>query len=176
MELQKDSDKARFKQARNGDHLMVPFQCDACHHVNLTGRWPNPLMAKDQRLLWFIRRAHLDAFWSREPSTVRSNLVEMRRCEVLAQDLGIAPAVPPLGPFKVTDDGIGMRQAVVLLKRSMDPGRYEEYVQFATFRKARASFTNIFQASAGGLSSRVGAYERHKIWITDSPTFGFFFT
>ncbi len=30
----------RFVEARNGDHLMVPFQCELCHFRNVYGREP----------------------------------------------------------------------------------------------------------------------------------------
>jgi hypothetical protein len=29
-----DEDPKRFKEARDGDHLMTPFQCDLCHFEN----------------------------------------------------------------------------------------------------------------------------------------------
>jgi hypothetical protein len=30
-----DEDPARHQEARNGDHLMCPFQCNECHFVNV---------------------------------------------------------------------------------------------------------------------------------------------
>ena len=35
-----DKDPARFKEGRDSDHLLVPFQCDTCHFVNIQGRLP----------------------------------------------------------------------------------------------------------------------------------------
>ena len=47
-------EKERFKVARDGDHLMTPFQCDYCQFVNLRGKLPSDSEI-DQRLLFFIR-------------------------------------------------------------------------------------------------------------------------
>ena len=61
-----ESDKGRHMSARNGDHLMIPFQCELCHYRNLIKM--NLVRDKeDVTLLRAIRRANLDAFWSREP-------------------------------------------------------------------------------------------------------------
>ena len=65
-----DEDKERFKEARDGDHLMSPFQCDECHLYNMIGRKAILGYAPDDLALLCIRRASLDAFWSRERSTV----------------------------------------------------------------------------------------------------------
>ena len=55
--------------ARNGDHLMIPFQYDICHYRSL--KEMDPVEDKeDLTLLRAIRRANLDAFWSRETGTI----------------------------------------------------------------------------------------------------------
>ena len=65
----------RFQVGRAGDHLMgIPFKCDLCHFRNLNGRNPCDHSAKDRYTLVLIRRAMLDACWSRERSTVTGNL------------------------------------------------------------------------------------------------------
>ena len=51
--------------ARDGDHLLVPFQCDLCHFRNLTNRDPGQSV-EYVRLIVAIRRANLDIFWVRE--------------------------------------------------------------------------------------------------------------
>jgi hypothetical protein len=38
-ELEED-DPNRFKAARDGDHLMCPFQCNDCHFLNIQKRRP----------------------------------------------------------------------------------------------------------------------------------------
>ena len=82
---------------------------------------------------------------------------------------------PAMGPHPL-EDTFGMAAAVAMLDRSLDPGRYEEHVQFETFRKLRSAFTNLYQASVEGLKDRVGAYEKNKTWFSLSPTMGFGFT
>jgi hypothetical protein len=81
-DLLEDSDDAeRFVVARAGDHLIVPFQCKVCHFRNVMWRDPVRSSSRDQESLDFMRRASLDAFWSRESSTFKSNLGEAMRIE-----------------------------------------------------------------------------------------------
>ena len=54
-------DDGDFVQGRGGDHLMAPFQCEPCHFQNIYGR--DPVTEEDMKLLVYIRRASLDAFW-----------------------------------------------------------------------------------------------------------------
>jgi hypothetical protein len=51
--------------ARAGDHLFCPFECDGCSFHRLRGEAPDGRSHQDQILLSYIRRANLDAFWSR---------------------------------------------------------------------------------------------------------------
>ena len=85
------------------------------------------------------------------------------------------PSVTPeMGPFPL-EDSSGMKVAVAVLDRSLDPGIYAEFVQWDTFRKARSCVTNITQAGVSGLSDAVGAYEKSKMWISKVPTHSFWF-
>ena len=52
----------RFKEDRNGDHLMVPFQCELCHFRKMFGQEPCRSNPKDQEVFAFVRRANLDCF------------------------------------------------------------------------------------------------------------------
>jgi hypothetical protein len=38
--LVSEEDKFRFGEARPGDHLFCPFQCELCHFRNIQGRSP----------------------------------------------------------------------------------------------------------------------------------------
>lgn len=67
-ELEED-DPDRFKCARDGNHLMCPFQCDLSHFYNIQRRWPGAKV-QDGVLLMCICQANLDAFWSQESTTV----------------------------------------------------------------------------------------------------------
>jgi hypothetical protein len=83
-----NKDKMRYLEARDGDHLVTPFQCETCHARNLLGRDPQLNLASDVRLVKLIRRANLDAFWSSEPKTVEATLREARRGLRIASSLG----------------------------------------------------------------------------------------
>ena len=76
-------------------------------------------------MLEFIRRATLDAFWSRESSTVRGNLKEAKRVFRFVDRMKIPNIVPPMGPFPLTDLH-GMAVACSILDRSLDKGLHEE--------------------------------------------------
>ena len=173
--LEDEDATTRFKVARAGDHLMVPFQCELCHFWNTMKRDPDRQIANDKEILDFMRRANLDAFWSRETSTVTSNLKEAMRVEKTAFRLGMPSITPPMGPFPL-EDGQGMSAAIAVLDRFLDKGVYERTVQWDTFRRSMSAITNISQAAVGGLQNSVGAYERKRMWISDSSTHQFWFS
>jgi len=50
--------------------------------------------------------------------------------------LNFPPACASMGPFPLQDDW-GMKGAIAVLDKSLDPGKYEETVQAKTFRKVR---------------------------------------
>jgi hypothetical protein len=41
----------RYLEARNGDNLCTPFQCDTCHFRNLMHHESHPNLAQDLRIL-----------------------------------------------------------------------------------------------------------------------------
>jgi hypothetical protein len=98
-------DERRYLHGRNGDQLMVPFQCDLCHFRNIMKRNPWESRWQDHEILEYIRRAILDSFWSRESRTVLFNLREARRMEKKVSDrLGMPSIAPPMGPFPLEDE------------------------------------------------------------------------
>ena len=177
VEIQRDDDDTRFKSARDGDHYLVPFQCDLCHFRNMQGRDPLPTSRVDAMVMDFIRRGNLDAFWSRETKTVKANLLGLMRTYKSKEKFMLREEsmFPIMGPHPLRDD-FGMGAVLAILDRSLDKGKYEKYVQWATFRKTRSSLTNMWQASADGLTDRVGANEKRKTWISSCPTHQFFFS
>jgi hypothetical protein len=69
---------------------------------------------------------NLDAFWSREPSTVSQNLGKTNlRALQIAHELGMSqnPPLPSLGPWKLHDEFGAGAAAIIMAKHSMDPGR-----------------------------------------------------
>ncbi|KAI2492586.1 hypothetical protein MHU86_21970 [Fragilaria crotonensis] len=47
-----EEDPNRFKEARDGDHLMTPFQCDGCHFENCKRRHPIRITPKMKLLCY----------------------------------------------------------------------------------------------------------------------------
>lgn len=80
-----------------------------------------------------------------------------------------------LGPFPLWDS-FGMLPAIAVLDKSLDKGKYEEFVQWETFRKMRSAITNFHQASAHGLEDVIGSYERKNLWISKVPSHTFWFS
>jgi hypothetical protein len=115
--LEDSDDVERFIVARAGDHLMVPFQCEACHFRNVMRQDPVRSSSRDQEILDFMRRANLDAFWSRESSTVKSNLGEAMRIEQTAFRLGMPSMTPPMGPWPLEDSQGSMSATLAVLDR-----------------------------------------------------------
>ena len=162
-------EKDRFRAARNGDHLMTPFQCDNCHFVNMRGTLPTE-SDTDKRLLLFTRRAILDSFWSRESSTVKGNLYLMKSAKKKATLFGLDDSfLPARGPFPVADDW-GMTHAVLTLA---NPGRNSNHVQYQTIRKFRSTLSNLAHTCPGGLgpafmsNDGAGARVSHSATNTD---------
>lgn len=174
-ELDEHLEGNRFREARAGDHLMTPFQCELCHYRNIFGEEPDYQVAKVRELTEFFRRASLDAFWSRASSTVKGNLSEGKRSQRFADRFGIPSLAPPMGPFPLSDS-MGMAVAAAILDRSMDRGITEEFVQWETFRGMRSFVTNVSQAGVAGLSDVVAAHGRNSMWISGVVTHSFWFT
>jgi hypothetical protein len=168
-------DEMRFLEARDGDNLVCPFQCDQCHFLNLMGREPLEELASDVRLLKCIRRVILDAFWAREPGTVRGALEEAKRGLAIATQLGFAHSLfGPRGPFPLADT-MGMGVAVVIVQRSLARGKYGPNAQYETIRKFRAAASNIFHSSIQGQGAMVMAKDTRKLQVTTCPTYSDFF-
>lgn len=146
-----EDDREKFKVARDGDHMLVPFQCDICQFLNIHNRFPIKGNHADDLLLICIRRVILDSMWARERSTVRSNLYEIRRYVKLQATLGLEhQALPPQEPFPLRDDW-GIRFACAMVLRSMDQGRNSWNIQCGTVRKLRSCISNYSHASRDGL-------------------------
>jgi hypothetical protein len=146
-------DVGRYMTARNGDHLVCPFQCDLCHFRNIKKR--NPLNGDhlDRTLLVAIRRCNLDSVWGRESGTVASNLSIMldyvrigeRRFGVTEESHG--RAFPPQGPHPV-EDNFGMYTACVMIEQSLRKGKRSGNIQWNSIRKTRAAVSNYNHTTA----------------------------
>jgi L-ribulose-5-phosphate 3-epimerase UlaE len=53
----------------------------------------------DTELMKYLRRVNLDAFGSRDPTTIKQNLEKVNRALQIAHELGMRdPPMPKLGP------------------------------------------------------------------------------
>lgn len=167
------SDGLKYKAARNGDHLITPFQCQFCLFRLLTRRIPDPDNHKDEWLMCCLVRANLDAFWGRAPSTIVANRRNLDQLMKMWNEVGLAPdlLLPALGPYPDEDvQGIGV--AVAMLVKSTKPGRHNpEYTQFETMRKLRAAYSNMFHASArSNKETLTMGRDTAKSFLTTCPT------
>ena len=123
-----------------------------------------------------LRRVNLDAFWANDTKTVYHNRLDMNKAIDLAKSVGMEPPFVPLGPFDMNKDTMGVGVAVLMVLRSLNPGRYGAYSQFDTIRKIRSVYSNSYMISSEGCdcatsSGRVGG----KNFYTKCPTQSFWF-
>ena len=141
-----EGEENRFLEARGGDHLLCPFECDVCVFVKLRGREWRGGSSQDDLLAAYIRRANLDAFWAREPKTVAGHVRECRAMIKTGEQLGIS-MFGAIGPWPAGYDH-GHRTAIAVLAKTRRPGRHEKFMKHSSARKARTAATNVWRASA----------------------------
>ena len=141
------SDMGRFSSARNGDNLMVPFECDFCVFGKLFDHVPSAENEQDVFAMGCIRRVILDAFWSRAKSTVNANTVKVREGLAISRKLGMkGPAEPP-GPLP-SHDHCGYEVAIQIVVDSLGAGKYSKtHKQWDTVRKHRTAYSNQVRAA-----------------------------
>ena len=94
----------QFEIARNGDHMMIPFQCNTCQFMNIRKHLPIPGNAKDESLMVCLRLVLLDSIWSRERSTIQRSLSLVQSSLVEGELMGHGGEVyPMMGPFSIGD-------------------------------------------------------------------------
>ena len=144
----KDSDRNRYGEARDGDDLLVAFECDVCVFGKVTGRAFSDINNQsDVFLMSCIRRIILDSFWSRARSTVNSNTRLFREMMSLSATLGFEPPYDPPGPLPGYDH-CGYKVALLMVAKSMKPGRHSDtHMQWDTIRKFKSTFSNQSRAS-----------------------------
>ena len=142
------SEGSRFRSARDGDDLLVSFECDFCIFGKLFDHVPQPARnAKDKFALACIRRINLDAFWSRARSTVESNTAKMREGLAISEAMGMRGTPKQPGPLP-SDDHVGYEVAIQMIVSSLGAGRYSgTQKQWDTIRRFRACFSNQVRAA-----------------------------
>jgi len=158
-----------FRHARAGDHLFCPFECDYCTFHRLKGRPPDMDNQTDKILMIYLRRANLDAFWSRATSTV-DGLRRLFEQQVLIGEMFGFERFGAPGPYGRSYDS-GIRTAIGVLYESRRPGRHEKVKKFSSCRKVRSLSTNMYNASAQGSSSNlVWRAEKNRYVATSCPS------
>jgi hypothetical protein len=147
------SDQSRFRAARDGDDLLVSFECDFCVFGKLFDHEPQTTSSKDIYALACIRRINLDAFWSRAADTVRNNTSKMREGLAISKSMGMRGTPLDPGPLP-SYDHVGYEVAIQMIVSSLGAGRYSEsHKQWETIRRFRACFSNQVRA-AGEANSK----------------------
>jgi hypothetical protein len=146
--IARKDDKDRYVDARDGDDLLVSFECDVCIFQKLWDREPNSELEVDKLAMMCIRHVNLDAFWSRARSTVGGNAGKVREGLRQSEKLGLKGpylAPGPLPPY----DHCGYEVAMQIVLSSTGAGRYSpSHKQWDTVRKLRTCFSNQVRAAA----------------------------
>ena len=170
------SDKHRYNVGIQGAQFMVPFQCDLCIFRLLFKRNPTNTVG-DYDHLTVIRRMNLDSMWAREPSTTKANLRSLIKFISTCETLGMEPNLPPLGPFPFSDD-FGYSVAFSMLIHSLQGGRHDKsYTQFATIRKQRSAFSNLYFSSRAvhGMCTLINSGSQSNGLLNNCPTYSRWF-
>ena len=147
----KRSDLRKYSEARDGDDLMVSFECDFCVFAKISGRLPLSGSESDSHLMGCIRRVILDAFWSRARHTVTSNASRFREMISLSLSLGFDPPYDPPGPLPPFDH-CGYKVAILMVAKSLTPGRHSDtHTQWDTIRKFKSTHSN--QSRSGRIAN-----------------------
>ena len=135
-------DRNKFSVARDGDDLMISFECDFCVFEKITSRVVSPDSDRDVHLMGCIRRVILDAFWSRSRHTVTGNACRFREMISLSESLGFEAPYDPPGPLPAFDH-CGYKVAVLMVAKSLVPGRHSgSHSQWDTIRKFKSTHSN----------------------------------
>eukprot|EP00956_Cyclotella_meneghiniana_P007531 scaffold10178_cov23-Cyclotella_meneghiniana.AAC.3 len=153
----------------------IPFECDLCHFRNVTKRDPELSCPRDGHTMMFIRRANLDACWSRAESTVRSNLSRIVLDTQSAEfSFDLFDYLPKLGSPRV-EDRVGMAVAIVTLNASLRPGKYTQHLQYDSMRNTPTWFRNAYAAGTEYMVDTLYAQDEKKVHATNCVTAGEWF-
>ncbi len=166
---QKEED--RLNHGYRGAHVAIPFQCEDCWMVNLERRLP--VAGLDDVYVSIIRRANLDAMAGRARSTISGHVVATLRTVSNCALIRKTPTIEARGPMALTDL-VGMGVAVEMIVYSMTAApriKSQPFVQYATVRKLRSTYTCGWESSPRGLEE--GSSFSHgfsKATLTSCPT------
>ena len=155
----------------------IPFEYDLCQFRNVNERDPIHGNSKDNYNLLCIRLSILDAFWSRETSTVSGNSRRLRR-EYFdsAKALIIRRPVPIIGTDKVRDI-FGMGCAIQTLEAWRRKVKLQDQLQWDSMRRTPTWYTNEWEAGAGSLEAGdIYSENEKKVYESTAPTAGRWFS
>lgn len=128
----------------------------------LKGHLPVSGNKTDEILQVYIRRANLDAFWSRRPGTIATNLNLFKRQVAVGEQFGFE-MFRPRGPFPRNYDS-GIRLAIGMLWETRQSGVHETTKKFSSCRKVRSVMSNMHNSSIEGVESNM-------VWRSDKQRF-----
>ena len=141
-------DSTRFRSGRDGDDLLVSFECDECIFWKLYRGRPDLNRKEHVFAMACIRRINLDAFWSRAKSTVVANTAQARKMIASCKRMNLQGPFYPPGPLPL-DDHCGYEVALLMVVASLEKGRYSNtHKQWDTIRKIRSTFSNQLRSAA----------------------------
>ena len=141
-------DSGRFRTGRDGDDLLLSFECDYCVFWKLYKSMPDLESEANTYAMACIRRINLDAFWSRARTTVLSNANQARKMLEISRRLNLDGPFYPPGPLP-SYDHCGYEVAIMMVVESLGKGRHSEtHKQWDTKRKMRSTFSNQIWAAA----------------------------
>ena len=149
----------------------IPFECDLCQFRNVNYRDRIHGNSKDNYTLLCIRRAILDAFWSRDTSTVPGNFRRLRRYYFdSAEALSIRRPVHIINTDKVRDR-VGMGCEIETLDASQRKGKWQDQLQWDLMLRTPTWYNNAWEAGAGSLEAGAiySANERN-VYDSTAPT------
>ena len=163
-----------FQKGRNGDHLMTVFECDLCHFRNIRKKDPEWGDEQDAFTLMCIRRATLDAFWSRTTGTVTANLRRASRdtLDGATRTSMEGDEMLPMMGWRHLEDRVGMAPAILSLTASLRPGLYAGHLQYSSVRKTRSWYSNAHNAGAGYQRDTIYSHIGYRVTATTGPTDG----
>jgi hypothetical protein len=169
--------KDDYQMARNGDHFLVPFECDVCIFRKLKKYSPETQDPQDALLMACIRQVNLDAFWSRASDTVAGNRDKLRLGMRMSELVGLDGPYVQDGPLP-SFDHCGYEVAVQMLlysRRSGAKGR--KNIQFDSVRKLRSCYSNQVRASSQSNRTTVsmGDTKGHYQRLSSDPCASFWF-
>jgi hypothetical protein len=154
----------RNMAARNGDHLVTPFQCELCHFVNIQGRLPNDGSAKDDLLLRNIKRATLDSFWARDDDAVADHCRSLREYAKCSAEMGVTVSLPPPAPVRDVQGMAAAAACVSLVDADDATTGAKKFERASALLRAMRTFEEV-QCAAGRGTEQPPPCSVNSVWL-----------